>query len=182
MPRTNTGDFPETSMGLTVKSGATESLDGTGHTLTAGNSDGVDDFVHVEDFGNLDLLLEFAVGEVDLLTEGATVNLNFHNVGLVLAEVELANLGGSEDADGRAVLLDAGEVTVDGAFISFSELVLLGVLGESLLLGVHPVLVHAPLDGDIEVGSPDGGQRAETTGCLNVADESDDFHRGALND
>jgi len=67
MPRSNTGDLAETSMGLTVKSRAAESLDGAGHTFTAGNSDGVNDLVLLEDVSDLELLFEGAPGEVDLV-------------------------------------------------------------------------------------------------------------------
>jgi hypothetical protein len=182
MPGSNTSDLTETSMRLTVKSGATESLDGTSHTFTAGNTDGVDNFVHVENVTNLEFLLELVVAEVDLIRNGASVNLNFEDVGLALTETEFADLSGSENTHGCAVFLDASEIAVDGGFVLGIELMLFGVLGESLLLGVHPVLVHASLDSLVEVGSPDGRERAEATGGLDVADESDNLHGWALND
>jgi len=182
MPGSDTSDLAETSMRLTVKSRASESLDGSSHSLTAGNTDGVDNFVHVENVTDFDLLLEFAVRKVDLISNGATVNLDFQDVGLALAEAEFADLGGGKDADGSAVLLDAGHIAVDGVLVLGIELMLLGVLGESLLLGVHPVLVHAPLDGFVKVSSPDGGERAEAAGGLNVADQTDNLHRWALDD
>jgi len=128
MPRSDTSDFTETSVSLTVKTRATESLDGADHTLTAGNANSINDLVHVEDLADFDFLLELAIGEVDLIGEGATVDLDLHDVSLVLAEVELANLGGGENAHDRAVLLDAVEVTVDRALLLLTKLVLVGVL------------------------------------------------------
>merc|ERR1712160_194442 len=154
MPRSNTGDLTETSMRLTVKSRATESLDGSGHTFTAGNSDDVNDLVLLEDVTNLEL----------------------HDVSLVLTHLQLADLSGAENAHNRAVLFDALEVTGNRVLVTFGLLVFVSVLGEGLLLGVHPVLVHSPLDSDIEVLGPDGGESAEAAGCLNVTDDTDDLH------
>jgi len=182
MPRSDTGDLTETSMRLTVKSRATESLDGSGHTFTAGNSDDVNDLVLLEDVTNLELLLEAAPREVDLVGDGATVDLDLHDVSLVLTHLQLADLSGAENAHNRAVLFDALEVTGNRVLVTFGLLVFVSVLGEGLLLGVHPVLVHSPLDSDIEVLGPDGGESAEAAGCLNVTDDTDDLHGRALND
>jgi len=182
MPRSDTGDLAETSMRLTVKSRATESLDGSDHTFTAGNTDGVNDLVLLEDVTDLELLLEAAPGEVDLIVNGSTVNLDLHNVSLVLTELQLADLGSAKNADDRAVLLDALEVTGDGVLGLLVGLVLVSVLGEGLLLGVHPVLVHSPLDSNIEVLGPDGGKCAHATGGLDVTDDTNNLHGRALDD
>lgn len=50
----------------------------------------------------------------------------------------------------------------------------LRVAGEGLLLGTIPVLVEAAFDFVGEVGRPNGGEGAETTGGLDVADDTDD--------
>ena len=181
MPRSNTGDLAETSMGLTVKSRAAESLDGAGHTFTAGNSDGANDLVLLEDVSDLELLFEGAPGEVDLVGTVATVNLDLHNVSLVLTELQLADLGSAKNTHDSAVFLDALEVAGDGVLVGFVHLVLVSVLGEGLLFGVHPVLVHSPLDSNVEVLGPDGGESAEATGGLDVTDDTDNLHGGALN-
>jgi hypothetical protein len=75
-----------------------------------------------------------------------------------------------EHTDDGAVLLDALEVAGDTGAALLG--VLLGVLGESLLLALVPVLVEATLDLVAQVLSPDGGERAETTGSLNVSDNT----------
>ena len=182
MPRTDTGNFAETSMSLTVKTGAAKSLDWANHTFTAGNTDGVDHLVVLEDVTDLELGLKFAVGPVDLLVDGATVDLDLHNVSLVLAELELADLGGAENTHDSAVFLDAGKVACNGILVSLGLVVALLVLAESLLLGVHPVLVHAALNLIIEMFGPDGREGTETTWGLNIADQTDNLHGRALHD
>jgi hypothetical protein len=182
MPGTDTADLAETSMSLTGKSVDAESLDGALGSLTLGNTDGVDDLVVLEDLSDADFLLELVVRPLDLVSDGATVNLDLHNVRLDLAEVELVDLGGAENADGAAVLLDALKVALDGALGLVVLLEAVSVLGEGLLLGVHPVLVEATLDVVVELGGPDGGESAHAAGSLDVADHADDLHGGALND
>ena len=182
MPGTDTGDLTETSMCLTVKSGHTESLDHASHTLTTGDTDGIDALAHLEDLTDADLLLELALGPVDLLSNGSTVNLDLHDVGLVLAESELADLSGAEDTDDSGVLLDSLEIS---GVVSLGRLVLVlavNVLAESLLLGIHPVLVESALDVVVQVLGPDGGESAETTWGLDVADQTNDLHCWALDD
>ena len=49
---------------------------------------------------------------------------------------------------------------------------LLGVLGECLPLALVPVLVEATLDLIAQVLGPNGCERTETTGSLNVTDET----------
>lgn len=182
MPGSNTGDLTETSMRLTDESRDTESLDDTSHTLTAGNTDSVNALGHLEDFTDANLLFELGAGPVDLLGNGTTVNLDLHDVSLVLAEGELADLSGAKDANNSSVLLDSVEITGE---VSLGRLVLVlavNVLGEGLLLGVHPVLVESALDVVVEVLGPDGGEGTESAGGLNVTNKSNDFHGGALND
>ena len=182
MPGTNTGDLSETSMCLTVKSGHTESLDDTSHTLTAGNTDGVNALGHLEDLTDADFLLELVLGEIDLISDGTTVDLDLQDVSLVLTESELADLSGANDTDGGGVFLDT--VKISGVvLLGVGVLILLlNVLAESLLLGVHPVLVESALDISVKVLSEHGGEGTETAGGLNVSDDSNDLHGRALND
>ena len=88
--------------------------------------------VLLEDGSNVDGLLEQAVGEFDLVSDRATVDLDLHEVSLLLAETSLADLGVCEDTDDGAVLADTLELTGDGLATILS--VLLGIAGEGLLL------------------------------------------------
>jgi hypothetical protein len=182
MPSTNTSDLAETSMSLTLQLLDAKSLDDTSETFTLGNTNGINALVGFEDLTDGDFLLELGVAVVNLLGDVSTVDLDFHDLGLVLSKLKLTDLGGGDNTDDGTVLLDALHLSVDGVLVLLVNLMLLGLLGESLLLSVHPVLVEAALDVVVEVGSPDSLEGTETTGGLDVTDHTDDLHGRALND
>lgn len=91
-----------------------------------------------------------------------------------MLERSLADLGVGKNTDDGAVLLDALELAGDGGAAVLG--VLLGVLGESLLLGLVPVLVEAALELIGKMLSPDGGEGSETTWSLNVANKTNNDH------
>lgn len=124
-------------MRLSGKLGDTPTLGNTLVTLTVGDGNGVNDLVLLEDGSNTDLLLEVRLGELDLVGNGTTVDLDLHEVGLLLGETSLAVLGVGKDSDDRTVLLDTLELSGDGSTRVLG--VLLVVSGESLLLGSVPV-------------------------------------------
>jgi hypothetical protein len=150
--------------------------------VTSGNTNSVAAVIVLEDLTDLDLLLEVIESPFDLVGDLATVKLDFHDVSLVLTELEKADLGSDQHTDNRAVLLDAFKVAVDGAGTLGVILESVGVLGECLLLGVGPVSVEAALDVGVKVLGPDGGQLAEATGGLNVTNEADDLNWRAFDD
>lgn len=166
MPGTDTGNLAETLVSLAGKLLGAPSGGDTAETVTLGDGDNVNHLVLLEDGVDGDGLLEEAVAELDLVGDGATVDLDLHEVGLLLLEGGLADLGVGKNADNGAVLLDALELAGDGGTAVLG--VLLGVLGESLLLGLVPVLVEAALDLIGQVLGPDGGEGAETAGSLDV--------------
>ena len=130
-------------------------------TVALGDSDAVNHLILLEDRVDLDWLLEETLSEVNLLFHGATIDLDLHQVCLLLLEGGLADLCVCQNADDGAVLLHPLQVAGDAlaAFLSM----LLGILGESLLLALVPVLVEAPLELVGEMLSPHSSQRAEAT-------------------
>ena len=166
VPGTDTSDLAETLVSLARQLLGAPSGRDADETVTLGDGDDIDHLVLLEDGVDRDGLLEEAVAEVDLLGDGAAVDLDLHQVGLLLLERRLADLGVGQDADDSAVLLDALELAGDGSAVVLR--VLLGVLGEGLLLALVPVLVEAALDLVAQVLSPDSGQGAQTTGSLDV--------------
>ena len=179
MPGTNTGDLAKTSVGLSGQAGDTPSTHDTGITVTAGSRAHVEDLALAEHLGDIHLLLEKSLGEVDLGGGLATVDLDLHKVGNLLSELQLADLGVGKHTDDLAVLLDALDLGLDLLGLLSS---LLGVLGEGFLLGGVPVLVESALEVIGQVVGPDGGQGAETVGGSHIADNADNNHRGSLED
>jgi len=64
--------------------------------VALGHTDCVTAVVGLKHLSELDLLLEAAVGEFNLLGNSSTVNLNLHDVSLVLAELQKTDLGGND--------------------------------------------------------------------------------------
>lgn len=84
MPGTDTSDLTETLVSLARKLLGTPTGGDTLETVTLGDSDDIDHLVLLEDAVDGHLLLEETVAEVDLVGDGATVDLDLHEVGLLL--------------------------------------------------------------------------------------------------
>jgi hypothetical protein len=180
VPRSNTGDLSQTSVSLTRKTGDSPTGGDTFVTMTLGNSDDINVFVLVEDGVTSDFLFEQALGEVDLSGGVSSVDLDFHDVGLLQTKVELLDLGVGDNTDDGAELLDALEFGFDVLATILG--VLLGVLGVGLFLGTVPVLVHATLEFFVQVLGEDGGESTETLGGFNVSDDTNNNHRRSFDD
>ena len=178
VPCTNTGDLAETLVGLARQLLRTPTVSDTLETVTLGNGNDIDDFVLLEDRADGDGLLKEAVGKLDLVGDRATVNLNLHEMGLLLAETGLADLGVGKDAHDSAVFADSLKLPGDGLAAILGDL--LGVAGEGLLLRAVPVLVEPTLELVGKVRGPDSGEGAETARSLDVADDTNNNHRWSL--
>lgn len=108
-------------------------------TFALSDTDAVNHLVLPEDLLNRDLLLEVLTSPINLLRNSAAVNLNFHDVGLLVAVLQDLDLSVSNDADSRAVLLDLVQILIDRLLAIFIA-PFLGVLGEALLLALIPVI------------------------------------------
>ena len=180
VPGTDTSDLAETSVGLTGKAGGTPTSGDTFETFTFRDTDDIDHLVLGEDGIDGDLLFEESVTPVDLGVDITTVDLDFEHVSLLLAETDLADVGVAQQTDNGTELLHAGKFSGDiGVTVGGDAF---GVTGESLLLGVVPVLVEGTLDGLLHVLGPDGGQGAETAGGFDVTDKADGEHGGSFDD
>lgn len=180
MPSSDTGNLSETSVGLSRELLGAPSSGDTLVSVTLCDTNDVDGLVNGKDGGNINGLLEMILSKFDLVGDRATVDLNLHEVSLLLLEAGLSDLSVGEDSDDSAVLADALELS--GNALTAVLRVLLGVLGEGLLLRSVPVLIEATLNLVGEVLGPDGGEGSKTTGSLDVADHTDDNHRRSLDD
>lgn len=179
MPSTNTGNLTDTLVGLAGLLAGSPTGSDTLKTVTLGDTEDIDVLVLLEDRGDGDLLLEVVVSPVNLIGNGSTVQLDLHQVSLLLADGGLAGDSVDKDTDNSAVLADTLKLGLD---ILGTRGNVLGVLGESLALGDSPVLVEATTKIVRQVLSPDGGQGTETTGSLGVTDNTDNNHGGSLDD
>lgn len=173
VPGTDTSDLTETLVCLTRQLLGTPTGSNTVEAVTLGDSDHVDHLVLLEDGVDGHGLLEQTVAELDLVGDGATVDLDLHEVGLLLLEGGLADLGVGQDTDDGAVLLDALELAGEGGG---AVGVLLGVLGEGLLLALVPVLVESALDLVAQVLSPDGREGSQAAGGFDVSNQTNNDH------
>lgn len=57
----------------------------------------------------------------------------------------------------------------------------LGILGESLLLGLAPILVEPPLDLLTKMLGPNSIKRAESTRCFDITNNPNNNHWGTFN-
>jgi len=179
VPGSDTGHLAETTVGLAGKTSNAPTSDDTLVTVTTSGRAHIHSLALSEDLVHLHLLLEQVTGKVHLLSDRATVHLHLKKVGLLLAEVHLAHLSVSNDTHDLAVLLDAVELNLNLLRLLG---VLLGILGESLLLGTVPVLVETSLDFIGQVTSPDSGESAKTIGGLDVSHDANNSHGGRLKD
>merc|ERR1712087_577093 len=179
MPRSDASDLPKTSVRLSWEPGDSPPGDDTLGSSALSDTDRVDHLVLAEDGVDWDGLLEVGDGEVDLLGDASSVDLDLHHVGLLLVKGHLADLGVSQDADDAGLLLELVEVGVD---LLLSVGVLLRVLGEGLLLRLVEVLVELSLDLLAQVLGEDGLQGLDPVEGLDVPDDANDDHWGAVED
>ena len=144
MPCADTCDLAEPFMRFAGELLGTPAGCDTLEAMALCHTDGVDHLVLLENGADVHWLFEEALAELDLVGDGAAIYLDLHEVRLLLLERSLRDLGMSEDADDSAVLLDALKLARDR--LAAVLCVLGGVLGESLLLRLVPVLVEATLD------------------------------------
>jgi len=180
MPGTDTGNLSETLVGFPWELLGSPTVGNTLETVTLGDSNDVDVLILFEDGGDFNGLLKEFVSIGDLVRNGSAVQLDLHQVGLLLAQTSLADLSVGENADDSTVFADALQFTISRLATVLG--VLLGIAGESLLLRSVPVLVEPSFELLTEVRSPDGGEGSEATRGLNVSNDANNENGGRFHD
>ena len=178
VPSTNTSHLTKTLVSLTRQLRDTPTSSYTFVTLTLRHTDDINVLVLSEKAVHINSLLEEAMSKVNLVRDRAAVHLNLHEVGLLLLQTRVTELSVGKHANNAAVLANALELS--GNRLAVVLRVLLGVLSERLPLATVPVLVEATLHLVREVLSPNSGERTETAGRLDIADNTDHNHRGGF--
>ena len=167
MPGADASNLSETLVSFSRELLGTPSGRDAGEAMALGHSNNIDHLILLENGIDLDWLLKEGMSKINLIRNATTIDLNFHQVRLLLLERSLADLGVGENADDTAALLDSAQFASDRDAIVLG--MLLGVLGESLLLALVPVLIESALDLVAQVLGPDRREGPETTRSLNVA-------------
>jgi hypothetical protein len=180
VPSSNTSNLSETSVSLSGKSRYTPSSNHALSAVTLGSTATVEDFAFREDLTNSDLRLEQVIHIVDLLGNGTSVDLDLHDMSLLLSEVrESRHHRVADSSDHRAVLLHSLQLSGD---LLGSLLVLLGVLSEGLSLGSAPVLVESSSAIRVKVLGPHGGEGSKASGSFHVTHQTHTLHGRGLHD
>ena len=141
MPSTNTGDLSETLVCLAGQLLGVPTRGDTLESFTLGHTNDVDHLILGKDTFDGDGLFKVSTSPVDLLRNVATIELHFHNMGLLLTLLHHAHLSMGNHTHNGTILLDASQVHVDFSFAKGIS-PFLGVLGESLLLRFVPMILQ----------------------------------------
>lgn len=156
MPRTDTGHLPQPLVCLPRQLLRAPSRRNTREAMSLRNGNTIHHLVLLENTPDLNRLLKQALSKLDLLSHGPTVDLDLHQMRLLLLQRRLADLGVGEHAHDGAVFLDTLQFAGDGSAGRFG--VLFGVFGEGLFLGFVPVFVEAAFYFVGEMLGPNGGE------------------------
>ena len=156
MPRTDTSHLPQSLVRLPRQLLGAPSPRHTREPVSLGHGNTVNHLILLKDATDLNRFLKQPLPEINLLSHAAAVDLDLHQVRLLLLQRRLADLGMCEHADDGAVFLDALQFAGYRGAAGLG--VLFGIFGEGLLLGFVPVFVEAAFHFVGEVLCPDGGE------------------------
>lgn len=141
MPCSDTSDLTKTLVCLAWQFLCVPTASDTLETFSLGDGDAVNHLVLSKDLRDWNGLFQVLLDPLDLVLNGTAIQLDFHDVGLLLALLDQADLRMDDDADVLAVADHFLKVVLDGLLAEIIGPLLAG-LCESLLLARVPVLVE----------------------------------------
>src|SRR5690606_18787774 len=114
MPCSNTGNLTKTLVSLARKLLGAPTVSDTLETVTLGDGNDIDHLILLQNRADIHSLFKMIIGKFDLVCDRSTVQLNFHDMSLLLTNLDLADLGMNNDANNRAVLLDTLKLAENG--------------------------------------------------------------------
>merc|ERR1719500_163799 len=181
MPSSNTSDLSQTLVSLPGQLLGAPPGGNALESVTLSDSNDIHHLVLGEHGGDGDLLLEVIPGESDLVSDGASVELDLHDVGFLLPPSKDLHLSVDNDTDDSAVLLHLSQILLNLLLAQVISPLGAG-LGEGLLLGLRPVLVEPPLSLLTDVLGPDGFESPHASGGLDVSNNTDADQGRSLED
>jgi len=180
MPGSDTGDLSQTFVSLAGKLLGVPTAGDALESVTLGDTDNVEHLVLFKDLSDWHLLLKVFPSPVDLVGNAPSVQLDLHNVSLLLPPPQKLHLCVDDNSYGGAILFDLVKVLLN---LLLAEVVgpLGAALGESLLLGLRPILVEPPLALLADMLSPDSLESAHTTRGLDITNNTHSDHGRSFN-
>ena len=109
----------------------------TFESFALGDTNDIDHLVFSKDILDGEFLFKMLTGKVDFVAGGSTIDLDFHNVSLLLASPQDLLLSVANHAHNLAILLDLRKILFD-LFLANFVLPFQAGLGKSLLLRLRP--------------------------------------------
>jgi len=179
MPGSNTGNLSETLVCLSGQFLGSPSGCDSSESLSLGYSKSINHLILVEDGIDRDWLLKKSLSEGDLVFHGSSVDLDLDELSSSGSSDDLGGLGVSQNSERSAILLHLSEGSLgDLGVLS----VLLGVLGEGLLLGRIPGLVVSSSNIIGKMVGPDSGELSSSSRSRDVSNSSNNDHGRSLED
>jgi len=137
MPGSNTSNLTKTLVRLARKFLGVPTRSDTFESFALGDTNDIDHLVFSKDILDGEFLFEMLTGKVDFVAGGSTIDLDFHNVSLLLASPQDLLLSVANHAHNLAILLDLRKILFD-LFLANFVLPFQAGLGKSLLLRLRP--------------------------------------------
>lgn len=180
MPSTDASDLTKTLVGLAREHSGTPTGGNAFKPFTLGNGNGVDQFVLSKNTRNRDDFFKMRVGPINLVSNCAAIDLDFHNMGSLLTNVNFADLGMRNNANDICIALDAFEGI--GNWSTAVSSIFLDIFGEGLVFGVIPVPIESAAHFLSKMFGPNSSNGFEALWGAHVANKTNDDHWGRFKD